>query len=243
MLRGGEGGNRRACGDPPEGDARGRRPPARGPGRAAARAGAPGPRWVRPCVRSTVQVTCLCVTNLLYDFLLLLAVSASFQCLGVLCVQYHCELHRLKEMGRLVSRLLLWEPLETRVTKPGTGAGATLMEGYSHEHNTEGFCADQSRRTHLSVSYHLFFFLTVCSFMDFGVGKNDGRLHHSCCGQGPRDPPEPCCCPGPALWERGVSKAPAPGAQRRVALEGSGWVLQPEQSHAAPRALCSKQGG
>lgn len=45
---------------------------------------------------STVPMTRLCVTNLLYDFLLL-AVRASFQCLGVLCVQYHCELHRLKK--------------------------------------------------------------------------------------------------------------------------------------------------
>lgn len=46
---------------------------------------------------SAVQTPCLCVTNLLYNFLLLLAVSASSQCLGVLCVQYHCELHRLKK--------------------------------------------------------------------------------------------------------------------------------------------------
>lgn len=48
-------------------------------------------------VYSTVRTTCLRVTNLLYNFLLLLAVSALSQHLGVLCVQYHCELHRLKK--------------------------------------------------------------------------------------------------------------------------------------------------
>lgn len=117
-----------------------------------------GAACARVC--SAVQTTCLCVTNLLYNFLLLLAVSASSQCLGVLCVQYHCELHRLKK----------WEGLSLSAYLGGCRNRSHKAQDMSRCHFNGGSsnkqsmktCVEQSCSAHLSYNHCFLFFCFCC---------------------------------------------------------------------------------
>lgn len=113
---------------------------------------------------------------------------------GVLCVQCHCELHRLKKREGSSLSAFFWGggSRNRQVAKPKTGAGASLM---GLQPGTE--------RGNPPAGLFVLLFLQFVGLWTLRRGQASCLLHGS---RGPRDAQSPSAARGPALWGRDTSR-------------------------------------